>query len=268
MHPFCRIVLAVLLAGCADPAPPEPAAAPVPPPPAAGPDAAGAGAPPSRPAGGPPAYEFRAAHDPNGIGKFYMGREIAHVMGHPAANWLERPEREKEEAPAKVIAALDLRPDDVVADIGAGSGYYAFRIAPAVKKVLAVDIQPEMLDLIRKKAAGGNVANVEPVQGAETDPRLPEASVDLALLVDVYHEFAYPVEMMAAIRRALRPGGRVALVEFRAEDASVPIKAVHKMSEAQARREMEAADFRWVKTIGTAPWQHVMIFEKAPHNRR
>jgi ubiquinone/menaquinone biosynthesis C-methylase UbiE len=247
--PLLRAALCVLpLAACADP--PLPAGAPAPPPPPAA----------ATPA---PVYEFRAVHDPNGIGKFYMGREIAHVMGHPAATWLERPQREKEEAPTKVIAALDLRPDDVVADIGAGSGYYAFRIAPAVNKVLAVDIQPEMLEIIRKKAAETKTANIEVVRGVETDPRLPGESTDLALLVDVYHEFAYPVEMMAAIRKALKPEGRVALVEFRAEDASVPIKAVHKMSEAQAKKEMEAAGFRWVKTVGTAPWQHVMIFGKA-----
>src|SRR5436309_14856980 len=148
-------------------------------------------------AGEPVRYERRADHDPDGTGKFYMGREIAQVMGHEAAGWLERPEREKEERPAKLMASLPLRPGDVAADIGAGSGFYTFRLARRVGpkgKVLAVDIQPEMLDIIRKRMKEQRVANVEPVLGTVTDPKLPPGAVDLILLVDVYHEFDHPFE--------------------------------------------------------------------------
>jgi precorrin-6B methylase 2 len=213
-----------------------------------------------------PVYETRAQHDPNGIGKFYMGREIAHVLGHLGIGWLERPEREREEAPAKLIEAMELKDGQVVADIGAGSGYFTFRIAPKVGpkgRVLAVDIQKEMLDFIRKKAAQLEATNVEPILGVEDDPKLKEASVDVALLVDVYHEFAFPYEMMTAIRKALKPGGRVVLVEYRAEDPEVPMKAVHKMTQAQAKKELAAAGLRWVKTDDRLPWQHIMIFERA-----
>src|SRR5262249_18825228 len=179
-------------------------------------------------------YETRAEHDPNGIGKFYMGREIAHIMGHQAADWLERPEREQEEQPRKLIELLMFKPGEVVADIGAGSGYHKFRIAERVGpmgKVLAVDIQPEMLALIRQRMKAQKVTNVEPVQGTELDPKLPAGSVDSILMVDVYHEFEYPFEMTQAMIRALKPGGRLIFVEFRLEDPKVPIKLVHKMTE-------------------------------------
>ncbi len=211
----------------------------------------------------PPGYETRAVHDPNGTGKFFLGREIARVMGHEGAPWLERREREAEERPDLLHNALDLRPGMVVADLGAGTGYHSFRIAPRVGpggKVLAVDIQPEMLEHIRTMAAKTGVANVEPVLGAEQDPNLPAASVDLVLLVDVYHELDWPWELMTAVRKSLRPGGRVVLVEFRAEDPKVPIKAVHKMSEAQAKLEMDRIGFRWRETRNELPWQHILIF--------
>jgi SAM-dependent methyltransferase len=213
-----------------------------------------------------PRYETRERHDPNGIGKFYLGREIAHVMGHEGIGWLERPEREAEEAPKMLIAALGLKPGHVVADIGAGSGYFSFRMAPKVApegKVLAVDIQPEMLDFLRRRSRELGIANVEPVLGATDDPKLPAGGVDLALMVDVYHEFDQPYEMMSAIVRSLRPGGRVVLVEYRKEDPRVPIKEVHKMSEAQARKEMEAAGLAWVQTIDILPRQHILIFTPA-----
>ncbi len=210
-----------------------------------------------------PPYEFRLRHDPNGIGKFYMGREIAHVMGSPAIPWLERPEREKEEQPKLLLEALALKPGMIVADVGAGSGYYAFRMAPLVARVLAVDIQQEMLDALKARAEKLKVTNVEPVLGTIEDPKLPVGTVDLALLVDVYHEFSFPWEMMMAIKRSLKPGGRVVLVEFRAEDPRVPIKEVHKMSEAQAKKEMELAGFKWEKTVGTLPWQHILFFTRA-----
>ncbi len=213
-----------------------------------------------------PRYEFRADHDPNGIGKFYMGREIAQVMGYQAAGWLERKEREKEEEPAKLLKALELKEGMVVADVGAGSGYHTFRMAPLVGpkgKVLAVDVQDPMLKLIAERAKKENVANVEPVKGTETDPKLPENGVDLILLVDVYHEFSHPYEMAAKMVKALKPGGRLVFVEFRLEDPAVPIKLVHKMSERQVLKEMgEFPELEHAKTVETLPWQHIIVFIK------
>jgi SAM-dependent methyltransferase len=210
-------------------------------------------------------YEVREDHDPDGIGKFYMGREIAQVMGHEAAGWLERPEREKEEQPAKLMDALKLKEGDVVADVGAGSGYLSFRLAERVGakgKVYAEDIQDEMLDLIRKKMKEKKAANVEPVLGTITDPKLPAEGVDLILLVDVYHEFDHPFEMTEAMVKALKPGGRLVFVEYRREDADVPIKTVHKMLEKQVIKEMGPHPLRHVKTLDALPWQHIIIFEK------
>jgi len=213
-------------------------------------------------------YEWRARHDPNGIGKFYMGREIAHVMGHAAATWLERPEREEEENPRKLIELLKLKDGEVVADIGAGSGYYTFRMAKLVApkgKVLAVDIQKEMLDIIRDRMKKESVTNVEPVLGEEADPKLKDDSVDTILLVDVYHEFSFPYEMTEKMVKALKPGGRIVFAEFRLEDDKVPIKLVHKMTEKQVIKEM--AEFKELKHAGTSeqlPWQHVITFVKQP----
>jgi len=210
-------------------------------------------------------YETRAAHDPNGIGKFYMGREIAHVMGHQAADWLERSEREKEERTSLLIEALKVRSGDVIADIGAGTGYHTRRLAPKVSpggRVYAVDIQPEMIVLLTNTMAQMKITNVVPVLGTIDNPKLPAKSVDLAFMVDVYHEFSHPYEMMEAICRGLKPGGRVVLVEFRAEDPDVPIKAVHKMSEAQVKREMAVHPLEWVETINVLPWQHIIVFKK------
>lgn len=210
-------------------------------------------------------YEYRPG-SPDGIGKWYMGREIAHVMGHQAAGWLERGNREAEERPSKMIEILKERlgPDDVFADIGAGTGYYSFRVAPLVPKgkVLAVDIQQEMLDLTAQLARDKNVTNVEPVLGTTKDPRLPDGGVDWVLMVDAYHEFDHPREMMLAIFEDLKPGGQVVLLEFRAEDPTVSIKELHKMTEAQAIREMEIVGLRHVETLEDLPSQHVMFFEK------
>jgi len=213
----------------------------------------------------PPPYETRAEHDPNGIGKFYMGREIAHVMGHQGADWLERPEREEEEKPTVMVEALKLKPGDAVADIGAGTGYLSWRLAQKVGEkgvVYAVEIQQEMLDLLGAKMAGRKVTNVKPVLGTITDPKLPAGAVDLVIMVDVYHEFDHPYEMMQAICRSLKPGGRVVFVEYRGEDPTVPIKLVHKMTEAQVRKEAAVHPLEWVETIKTLPRQHIIIFRK------
>ncbi len=208
-------------------------------------------------------YRYKSAA-PDGIGKVYMGREIAQVMGHRGWRWLERPERATEERPDLVLAYLDLAPDAVVADIGAGSGYYTFRLNELVPDgtVLAVDIQQEMLDLIDERAAADGVSNVTTVLGTITDPNLPPDSVDAVLMVDAYHEFSHPAEMLAGIKHGLRTGGRIYLLEFRAEDPQVPILALHKMTERQARRELEANGFTWVETFTDLPWQHLLVFEK------
>jgi ubiquinone/menaquinone biosynthesis C-methylase UbiE len=199
-------------------------------------------------------YDWKAEHDPNGIGKFYMNREIAMVMGHQAANWLERATREQEEEPKKLLKALKLEEGMVVADIGAGSGYHTFRLAPVVGdkgKILAVDIQPEM------------IKNVETILSKEDDPKLPDNTADMILMVDVYHEFAYPYEMTEKMIKALKPGGRLVFVEFKKEDPKVPIKEVHKMSERQVIKEMdEFKELKHVETNKDLPWQHVITFKK------
>ena len=214
----------------------------------------------------PPRYEQRAEHDPQGTGKFYMGREIAPVMGYQAADWLERPEREDEEKPKKLLEILAVQPGMAVADLGAGSGYYSFRVAKLVGdtgKVFAVDIQPQMIDLIQKKAQAENVTNVEAVKCIATDPKLAPASCDLIFMVDVYHELDYPYEVGEKLVAALKPGGRLAFVEYRLEDAKVPIKLVHKMSERQVIREASVfPELEHTKTASGLPWQHVVIFTK------
>lgn len=210
-------------------------------------------------------YETRKEHDPDGIGKFYLGREIAWVMGHQAAGWLDRPEREQEEQPAKLHEVLRVKPGSAVADIGAGSGYHTFRLSESVGKagkVHAVDVQPEMLALLRQRVKARGINNVELVKGTEKDPNLPANALDLILLVDVYHEFSFPFEMTEAMVKALKPGGRLVFVEYRLEDPTVPIKLVHKMSERQVRKEMAEHPVRWTETIAVLPWQHVIVFEK------
>lgn len=200
----------------------------------------------------------------DGIGKVYMGREIAQVMGHEGAYWLERPSRVLQEHPQTVVDALALPADAVVADIGAGTGYMTQRLAQAAPdgKVFAVDIQPEMLDLLNQRLEEENLTTIEPVLGAVDDPHLPADSLDLALMVDAYHEFAYPREMMTHLRAALKPGGQVVLAEYRAENPLVMIKRLHKMSERQVKRELTAVGLRWVKTDESLPQQHLLFFEK------
>ena len=214
-----------------------------------------------------PRYELRKQHDRDGIGKFYMGREIAHVMGFGGVDWLERPKREAEEAPSKLVEALKLQPGQVVADIGAGSGVLSIMMAKDVGetgKVIAVDVQQEMLDLLDKKLAAQEIKNVEGRLGTEKTPRLEPESIDLAIMVDVYHEFAFPYEMMLEISKSMKTGGRVVLVEYRKEDPQVLIKLVHKMTQVQVKKEINQPEFqlKWKETIGTLPRQHVIIFEK------
>jgi len=226
--------------------------------------AQGAKAPPQM---GPaqPIYETRSVHDPNGTGRFYMDREIAQVMGPGGIPWLDRPQREDEERPATVIEALGLVGGEVVADLGAGSGYFTFRIAPKVGKagkVLAVEIQDEMIETLRQRATAQKVTNVEVVKGSESDPNLPVNGVDLVLMVDVYHELAYPFEVMTKVRKALKAGGRVVFVEYRKEDPQVRIKEVHKMSVAQLEKEMKAIGLTRLRTVETLPLQHIVVFEK------
>jgi protein-L-isoaspartate O-methyltransferase len=219
----------------------------------------------------PKLYEFRKEHDPNGTGKFYLGREIALVMSHLGANWLERPEREKEEHTSKLLPSLKIKPGDVVADIGAGSGYYTMKLAELVGpkgKVYAVDIQPEMLAIIKNRMKASKVNNIETIQNTETELKLPANSTDLFLLVDVYHEFAYPYEMVVEMVKALKPGGRMAFVEFRMEDEKVPILTVHRMAEKQVLKEMEGHALKHVQTLGHLPWQHVIIFEKVAEKKQ
>jgi len=202
---------------------------------------------------------------PDGIGKVYLGREIARVMGFPAADWLERPERMQEERPDRVLAALELAPGMTVADIGAGSGYYSWRMAERVGPrgtVYAVDVQPEMVALLEEQMKDRGAANVKAILGTAKDPRLPPRSLDLALMVDVYHELEYPYEMLAAVVRALKPGGRMVFVEFRADDPAVPIKPLHTMTEAQVRKEAAVHPLAWQKTIADLPWQQVVVFRK------
>jgi ubiquinone/menaquinone biosynthesis C-methylase UbiE len=214
----------------------------------------------------PSRYETRADHDPNGIGVFYLGREIAHVMGHQAAGWLERPEREEEERTDVLIDALKLKPGDVVADIGAGTGYISQRMAKRVGDtgtVYAEDIQQEMLDLMERKMKLFHISNMKPLLGTTTDPKLPPAGVDMIIMVDVYHEFDQPYEMTEGMLRGLKTGGRLIFVEFRGEDPEIPIKAVHKMTEAQVKKEMSAfPQMAWVETIESLPRQHIIVFRK------
>ncbi|MCG8415092.1 MAG: class I SAM-dependent methyltransferase [Pseudomonadales bacterium] len=211
-----------------------------------------------------PGYEIDPERRTTGIGKFYMGREISFVMGHQAAAWLNRPGRIQEEMPDAVVENMNLEPDEVVADIGAGSGYFSFRIARKVPegRVMAVDIQPEMLQLIEQQMEADGVTNIDRILGEIDNPNLPPNSIDAAIMVDAYHEFSHPFEMIDGIHRALRPGGRIFLLEYRGEDPSVPIRPLHKMTEEQVVKEMSVFGLEWTDTLDFLPWQHMMIFTK------
>lgn len=209
-------------------------------------------------------YSYGPA-SPDGTGKYYMGREISQVMGHRGAGWLERPEREQEERPSILINSLQLQPGQTVADIGAGTGYFTWRLAKAVGSdglVYAVDIQPEMIEKLTGNMRSRDLQNYRPVQGSPQTPEIPELTLDLALMVDVYHEFSHPAEMLNALARALKPGGRLVFVEYREEDPSVPIKRLHKMSEMQVRKEAEASKLEYLETISVLPRQHIIIFRR------
>jgi len=212
-------------------------------------------------------YEHRDLHDPNGIGKFYMGREIAYVMGWQAADWLERPEREEEERLSLLVRSLKLRPGMTVADIGAGSGVISVLMARDIGdngRVMAVDVQQEMLDRLKANCERLGIKNIEPVKGTQKSPNLKPASVDLIVMVDVYHEFEFPYEMTREMAKSLKPGGRIAWVEYRKEDPTVPIKLVHKMTEAQVKKEAGQPEFglRFLETVNVLPRQHIVLFER------
>lgn len=204
----------------------------------------------------------------------YKGRTIAPTMTYHGADWLVRQSREHEEHCKTLLKALKLEPGDVVCDMGCGNGFYTLPIAKLVGKqgrVLAVDIQPEMLHMLDLRAKETKLSNIEPIQGTAIDPKLPEGEVDLLLLVDVYHEFAYPEQMLKAMREALKPTGRLALVEFRLEDPDVPIKLEHKMTKAQILKEFQPNGFKLVDEFDKLPWQHLMFFgrddaEEAPRD--
>lgn len=220
--------------------------------------------PPARPPEA--AYVMLPQRDRDGIGKAYFGREIAQVMGHQAAAWLERPERQEEERTDLLLSALRLKAGETVADVGAGTGYFSWRMAQRVGetgKIYAVEIQQEMLDLLmgnmRKRGVDGRVV---PVLGTTQDPKLPAESLDTILLVDVYHEFDFPYEMTQGMLRALKPGGRLVLVEYRGEDRYVPIKPLHKMTVDQVKKEMSPHALTFERTITTLPWQHILVFRK------
>ncbi len=195
----------------------------------------------------------------------YMGREIATTMHYTGAEWLIRDERELEERCSLLLANLRLKRGMTVCDMGCGNGYYALSIAKLIGergRIIGVDVQPQMLELMRNRMEAAGIDNITPVLGSYHDPHLPDASCDLVLLVDVYHEFSHPERMLAAIRRALKPDGLAALVEYRAEDPDVPIKPLHKMSKAQIFKEWLPAGFELESEFDELPWQHLMFFRK------
>lgn len=207
-----------------------------------------------------------AAAAPPGDPHGFEGRPIAPTMSYLGADWLTRPERIAEEDPDRLHRLLAVRPGQTACDLGAGSGYHSLRLAAAVGprgRVIASDLQPQMLELLRAAVREAGVSNVEAVLATDDDPQLPTARCDLILLVDVYHELADPARVLERLRDALAPGGRLALVEFHGEDPEIPIKPEHKMTRAQVLRELEPRGFRLVQTSEALPWQHLLVFERA-----
>ena len=215
------------------------------------------------PAPGQEARPQRSARrDPPGT---YMGRPIADVMGFQGADWLFRDTREAEEQPEAMLDALKIKPGSTVADIGAGAGYTSLRLSRRVGPtgtVLATDVQPQMLTMLRENAKIAGAKNIKPVRATQTSVNLPDAAVDLAIMVDVYHEASQPEALLTGLKQALKPGGRLVLVEFRGEDPEVPIKPEHKMTLAQVRKELEPQGVRFVESLEFLPWQHIIVFEK------
>lgn len=212
----------------------------------------------------PPGYVSTPAST-DGIGKRYMDREISGVMGWQGAAWLERDKREREERTDLLLEALALQPGMVVADIGAGTGYLSRRMAPLVVpggKIIALDLQPEMVNMLQVAANRSGLKQIEVKQSSVDNIKLPKNSIDMAIMVDVYHELAYPYEVMVSILQALKPRGQLVFVEYKAEDVRVPIKPLHKMSEAQIKREASIFPLDWERTVSTLPWQHVVVFRK------
>ena len=196
----------------------------------------------------------------------YEGRVIAQTMHWKGAEWLMRRVREQEEGPSKMREQLQVKPGMVICDMGCGNGYHTLPLAEMVGengKILAVDVQPEMIEMLRQNIERKGLKNIEPINGLYHDPKLPPNTCDMILLVDVYHEFSHPVQMLAGMRAALKPGGQIVLVEFRAEDDTVPIKPEHKMSKAQINKEMTANGFELKREFDGLPWQHLMFFGKA-----
>lgn len=210
-------------------------------------------------------YLERQATDSTATGRFYQGREIASLIEHEdIVHWLERPSRANSELPDRLVRSLELKPSMHVADIGAGTGYFTFRLSPLVPygKVYAVDIQQQMLDLITARSDSAGVRNVQVVHGTETDPMLPDGKIDLALIVGSYHEFYYPYEMMTNIVDALVPGGRLVLVEYRGEDATIDVPATHRLTRDQMVKEMEVVGLSFRESKDILPQQHFLVFEK------
>lgn len=208
-------------------------------------------------------YSYKTP-DPDGIGKQYKGREIAHIMGAAGADWLERNNRNEEENTDSAIAALPLQPNSVVADIGAGTGYYTFRMAKKVPlgKVYAVEVQDEFISYLNNEKKKLQINNVQVIKGTDHSLNLPDTSIDLAIMVDVYHELEYPQEMLLSVHKALRRGGKLLLLEYRAEDPAIAIKKLHKMSIKQANKELEANGFKLAQRLEFLPIQHYLLYEK------
>jgi ubiquinone/menaquinone biosynthesis C-methylase UbiE len=202
--------------------------------------------------------------DPNGINKWYMGRQIANVMSHYGINWLERADREKDENSTLLVKNLDIKPGMIIADVGAGSGYYAVRMSKILTggKIYAVDVQPEMIEYLDIRIKKDKLANIVTVLGEEQKSNLADASIDLMVLVDVYHEFSFPYEMGKSMLAALKPGGKLFMIEFRAEDKELAIKGLHKMTEEQIIKELSAAGFKFERNISNLPIQHCMVFTR------